>query len=92
MLFASNAFYEKIQAVPDTVSLDALKRHAPHLALQDFFLRHFGRRGTLWQARANFVESCAAYSVVCYLLQVRTGALKRVWMDESSLDVLLVLL
>ncbi|CAM9984649.1 unnamed protein product [Scytosiphon promiscuus] len=60
-----------IEAVPDTVSLDALKRHAPHLALQDFFRRHFGRRGTLRQARANFVESCAAYSVVCYLLQIK---------------------
>lgn len=60
-----------VQAVPDTVSLDALKRHTPHLALHDFFRRHFGRRGMLRQARTNFVESCAAYSVVCYLLQVR---------------------
>lgn len=52
------------------MSLDALKRHTPHLALHEFFRRHFGRRGMLRQARANFVESCAAYSVVCYLLQV----------------------
>ncbi len=52
------------------MSLDALKRHTPHLALHDFFRRHFGRRGMLRQARTNFVESCAAYSVVCYLLQV----------------------
>ncbi|CAN0107058.1 unnamed protein product, partial [Sphacelaria rigidula] len=56
--------------VPDTVSLDALKRHAPHLSLHEFFRRHFGRRGMMRQARSNFVESCAAYSVVCYLLQV----------------------
>lgn len=27
----------------------------------------------LREARANFVESCAAYSVVCYLLQVCCG-------------------
>ena len=66
------------QAIPDTVSLDALKRHTHHLALHVFFRRHFGRKGMLRQARANFVGSCAAYSVVCYLLQVGRGFAKEI--------------
>lgn len=62
------------------MSLDALRRHAPHLSLQEFFRRHFGRRGLLREARSNFVESCAAYSVVCYLLQVcRDAVFAFVW-------------
>ncbi len=33
-----------IEAIPDTISIDALKRGDPHFTtLNDFFVRHFGR-------------------------------------------------
>ena len=33
-----------IEAIPDTISLDALKKGDPHFTnLNDFFIRHFGR-------------------------------------------------
>lgn len=62
-----------IEAIPDTVSLDALKKNDPRFTtLTDFFIRLFGPRGStpFAQARKCFVESLAAYSIICYLLQV----------------------
>ena len=62
-----------IECVPDTISLDSLKKNDPNYTnLRSFFVSHFGE-GTdeLADARANFVESLAAYSVVCFLLQLK---------------------
>jgi phosphatidylinositol 4-kinase len=62
-----------IEAIPDTISLDSLKRNCPnHPSLRHFFHSHFGE-GTeeLAGAKANFVESLAAYSMVCFLLQIK---------------------
>jgi phosphatidylinositol 4-kinase B len=60
-------------AVQDTVSLHALKRNIPGITLQQFFKRHFSVKGGvgLRKARSNFVESSAAYAIVCYLLQIK---------------------
>lgn len=62
-----------IEAIPDTISLDSLKRNDPHFrGLKYFFLNYFGE-GTeeFADAQANFVESLAAYSIVCFLLQLK---------------------
>lgn len=63
-----------IECVPDTISLDSLKRNDPDFTdLKNFFEQHFGPPGSdeLADAKANFVESLAAYSVVCYLMQIK---------------------
>jgi phosphatidylinositol 4-kinase len=65
-----------LQAVQDTVSLDALKRGDPaFVSLSDWFERHFayGSRGAerAKAARLNFARSMAAYSVVTYLLAIK---------------------
>jgi hypothetical protein len=62
-----------IEAIPDTISLDSLKRNDPNYSgLRDFFSSHYGE-GTneFADAKANFVESLAAYSVVCFLMQLK---------------------
>jgi phosphatidylinositol kinase/protein kinase (PI-3 family) len=62
-----------MEAIPDTISLDSLKRNGPnYTGLRDFFHDHFGE-GTedLADAKANFMESLAAYSIVCFLLQIK---------------------
>ena len=62
-----------IEAIPDTISIDSLKRNDPNFTnLRNFFMDHYGE-GTeeLSDAKANFVESLAAYSMVCFLLQLK---------------------
>ncbi|TMW64317.1 hypothetical protein Poli38472_012939 [Pythium oligandrum] len=62
-----------IEAVPDTVSLDSLKRNDPaYTTLLEFFERLFGSETVEFrQARRNFVESLAAYSILCYVFQIK---------------------
>jgi phosphatidylinositol kinase/protein kinase (PI-3 family) len=58
--------------VPDTISLDSLKKNDPTFTnLRNFFHSHFGSGEELASAKANFVESLAAYSIVCFLLQIK---------------------
>ncbi|CAM9282162.1 unnamed protein product [Pylaiella littoralis] len=63
-----------IEAIPDTVSIDALKKNDPlYTNLSDFFHRHFGPPDSegFQRARRCFVESLAANCIVTYLLQVK---------------------
>ncbi len=61
-----------IEAIPDTLSLHALKRHTGGVPLDKFFTCHFlKKKGGLRRARSNFVKSCAGYAIVCYLLQIK---------------------
>jgi len=63
-----------MEAIPDTISLSSLKSNDPnYVDLKTFFCNHFGPPGgdDHAQAKANFVESLAAYSVICYLLQIK---------------------
>eukprot|EP00474_Spongospora_subterranea_P010681 CRZ11139.1 hypothetical protein [Spongospora subterranea] len=63
-----------IECVPDSKSIDALKKSIPGFqSLLWFFENHFGPRGSpeFAAAQKNFVESMAAYSLVSYLLQIK---------------------
>ena len=66
-----------IEIVPDAVSLAALRERMPDLRLAEptlgaYFVRMYGSESTPAHkaAQRNFIESMAAYAVVCYLLQV----------------------
>ena len=60
-----------IEPVPNSLSLDKLKKQ--HTNLLNFFIQTFGDTSELAfkQAQQNFVKTMAAYSVVCYLLQIK---------------------
>src|SRR5207249_1229615 len=63
-----------IQTVPNAVSVDSLKKDTPNFSsLANFFEQYFGPKGSnaFKKAQRNFAESMAAYSVVCYLLQIK---------------------
>lgn len=63
-----------IEAVPDTISIDSLKKNDPdYIDLKTFFDTHFGPPGSeaFAGAKASFVESLAGYSIVCYLLNIK---------------------
>jgi hypothetical protein len=63
-----------IEAIPDTVSLDVLrKKDVQYSSLLDFFERFFGIDGSprFVRARHNFIRSLAGYCVVCYILNLK---------------------
>ena len=61
-----------IEALPDTVSLDALRKHdLAYSGLLDLFRRRFTTQKALQKARKVFVESLAPACVVSYLLQLK---------------------
>ena len=73
-VIATSATSGVVEAIPDTISLDSLKRNdGQYTRLLDFFLRHYGgiNSTAFRQARRNFVKSMAAYSIICYLLQIK---------------------
>lgn len=61
-----------IEPVLNTVSLHQIKKHA-QTSLFEYFVREFGPPTTeeFLAAQCNFVQSCAAYSLVCYFMQVK---------------------
>jgi hypothetical protein len=75
-ILAISASAGLIQCIPDTISLDSLKKNDPHYSsLQAWFEQQYnwGPRGVdrLRVARVNFARSLAAYSIVCYILQIK---------------------
>jgi hypothetical protein len=61
-----------IEAIPDTISIASLKKNDPSFTgLKGFFHSHFEEGDDLADAKANFCESLAAYSIVCFLLQIK---------------------
>jgi phosphatidylinositol 4-kinase B len=61
-----------IEAIPDTISIASLKKNDPSCPnLKDFFVSYFVEVDELADAKANFCESLAAYSMVCFFLQIK---------------------
>ncbi|KAJ3598204.1 hypothetical protein NHX12_001715 [Muraenolepis orangiensis] len=61
-----------IEPVVNAVSIHQVKKHS-QLSLLDYFLQEHGSPTTeaFLSAQRNFVQSCAGYSLICYLLQVK---------------------
>jgi phosphatidylinositol 4-kinase len=73
-IIATSADSGVIEAIPDTVSLDVLRRCVPsYTSLLDFYERFYGDRSSeaFRAAKENFVKSLAGYSIICYLLQIK---------------------
>eukprot|EP01138_Halocafeteria_seosinensis_P013399 gb/GECG01013685.1/.p1 GENE.gb/GECG01013685.1/~~gb/GECG01013685.1/.p1 ORF type:complete len:1276 (+),score=172.66 gb/GECG01013685.1/:1-3828(+) len=78
-----------IEAIPDTISLDALKRgDSSYTSLSQFFERYFnrGKHGEkrLRIAKSNFARSLAAYSITCYLLQIKDRHNGNILLDANG--------
>ncbi|KAG5877173.1 hypothetical protein JTB14_032125 [Gonioctena quinquepunctata] len=61
-----------IEPILNTVSLHQIKRHS-ELSLLQYFIKEFGPMTSedFLTAQKNFVQSCAAYCLICYLIQVK---------------------
>jgi len=76
-----------IEAIPDTISIDSLRKNHPNFTdLKAFVEQHFGPAGCdeYENAKANFVESLAAYSIVCFLLQVKDRHNGNILLDNKG--------
>jgi len=62
-----------IEYIPDSASIDSLKKRLNNISLVEYYIYVYGHRSSrkFIAAQTNFVESCAAYSLVCYILQLK---------------------
>ena len=75
-----------MEAIPDTISIDSLRKKLPDLDLKTFFEQQFGEPGSdaYENSKANFVESLAAYSIVCFLLQIKDRHNGNIMLDNKG--------
>jgi len=76
-----------IECIPDTVSIDSLRKNHPNFTdLKAFIEQQFGPPGCdeYENAKANFVESLSAYSIVCFLLQVKDRHNGNILLDNKG--------
>ncbi|KAK1947794.1 Phosphatidylinositol 4-kinase beta [Phytophthora citrophthora] len=60
-----------LETITDAQSLDGLKKRSGYAGLRAHFESTYGTGDTFKKAQRNFLHSLAAYSVVCYLLQIK---------------------
>lgn len=75
-----------IETVPDTMSVDGIKRKLGGKArLNEFIQRAFGKtEAMLARAKRNFTESMAGYSIVTYLLQIKDRHNGNILLDSEG--------
>jgi phosphatidylinositol kinase/protein kinase (PI-3 family) len=61
-----------IEPILNTVSLHQIKKSS-NKSLREYFIDEYGGElsDNFQRAQRNFMQSCAAYSLICYLLQVK---------------------
>ena len=59
-----------IEFIPNTISLDSLKKNLPIKWNLDIFFRKFFNNN-FEEAQKNFTESLAAYSLVSYIINIK---------------------
>lgn len=66
-----------IEPILNTVSLHQIKKNS-NKSLREYFIDEYGGEMTdnFKMAQRNFMQSCAAYSLICYLLQVKDRYVK----------------
>lgn len=67
-----------IEPILNTVSLHQIKKNS-NKSLRDYFIDEYGGQGTesFKIAQKNFIQSCAAYCLISYLLQVKDRCASR---------------
>jgi hypothetical protein len=62
-----------IETIPDALSIHTIKEElGADTSLRNYFTQAYGSRPSdLKKAKLNFIESLAAYSLICYILQIK---------------------
>lgn len=83
-----------IETITDAQSLDSLKKRKDYTGLRDHFERTYGKptgsdfatgkQHPLRVAQRNFLHSLVAYSIVCYLLQIKDRHNGNIMLDTQG--------
>ncbi|KAG2497053.1 hypothetical protein HYH03_005051 [Edaphochlamys debaryana] len=76
-----------IEMVPNTLSIHTIKsRSPPGTSLSDHFFAKWGRPGSpaCVAAQRRFTESLAAYSLICYILQIKDRHNGNIMLDDDG--------
>ncbi|XP_041361757.1 phosphatidylinositol 4-kinase beta-like [Gigantopelta aegis] len=74
-----------IEPVVNAISLHQIKKHSK-LTLLEYFVHEFGPPNSegFLTAQKNFVQSCAGYCLVCYLLQIKDRHNGNILLDSEG--------
>lgn len=72
-IISTSATTGLIETISDAMSLDALKKREGHVSLADHFEKTYGPEDSAQreQSMKNFVQSLAAYSLICYIFSIK---------------------
>eukprot|EP01103_Thecamoeba_quadrilineata_P013275 TRINITY_DN3637_c0_g1_i2.p1 TRINITY_DN3637_c0_g1~~TRINITY_DN3637_c0_g1_i2.p1 ORF type:complete len:678 (-),score=101.27 TRINITY_DN3637_c0_g1_i2:84-2117(-) len=75
-----------IETLMDAISLHSLKKNTPNFTnLPNYFQQKFGQSPEKLQTACyNFADSLAAYSIVCYLLQIKDRHNGNIMLDKDG--------
>jgi len=76
-----------IEPCVNAVSLHQIKNYSNSMTLLEYFLQEFGGSKmceAFLNAQKNFVESCAGYSIVCYLMQLKDRHNGNILLDDQG--------
>ncbi|EEY66340.1 phosphatidylinositol kinase (PIK-H2) [Phytophthora infestans T30-4] len=73
-----------LETITDAQSLDGLKKRGDYAGLRAHFERTYDVGDAFKKAQRNFLHSLAAYSVVCYLLQIKDRHNGNIMLDTEG--------
>nr|CCA22424.1 phosphatidyl inositol kinase (PIKG1) putative [Albugo laibachii Nc14] len=85
-IIATSSSTGLIETLTDAISLDGLKKREGYTSLLHHFEKSYGNvtSSRFLQARKNFIESLAGYSIVCYLLQIKDRHNGNIMLDNEG--------
>jgi len=82
-IFCVTAAAGLIEVIPNSVSLNTLKEKSQG-SLLEFFKTQWPKKEDFNKARTNFVRSVAAYSLLCYFLQIKDRHNGNIMLDHEG--------